>query len=146
VLGQAKHEPEPLLQYIAPQLGLQQSLVLTHVLLGTLRILVFSGDVDGILPVVGTRRWVAGLGLPTKSAWRPWLSLTGQVGGHVIVYEGLTFASVRNAGHMVSLEGNMWLSIIISCLTASVAACVLESCMNVHAFGSSCAVGAICTA
>ena len=28
-----------------------------------LRILVFSGDVDGILPVVGTRRWVEGLGL-----------------------------------------------------------------------------------
>lgn len=28
-----------------------------------LRIMVFSGDVDGILPVVGTRRWVEGLGL-----------------------------------------------------------------------------------
>ena len=28
-----------------------------------IRILVFSGDVDGILPVVGTRRWVEGLGL-----------------------------------------------------------------------------------
>ncbi|GAX79633.1 hypothetical protein CEUSTIGMA_g7074.t1 [Chlamydomonas eustigma] len=68
---------------------------------GSLRILVFSGDVDGILPVVGTRRWVSGLGLPIKSAWRPWLSPTRQVGGHVIEYEGLIFASVRNAGHMV---------------------------------------------
>ncbi len=48
---------------------------------GSLRILVFSGDVDGILPVVGTRRWVANLGLPEVSAWRPYISKTGQVGG-----------------------------------------------------------------
>ena len=77
---------------------------------GTLRILVFSGDVDGILPVVGTRRWVAGLGLRTLKAWRPWFSKTGQVAGHVVEYDqSLTFASVRNAGHMVSWE------VLISC-------------------------------
>ena len=68
-----------------------------------LRILVFSGDVDGILPVVGTRRWVAGLGLRTLKPWRPYTSETGQLAGHVIEYDKrLMFATVRNAGHMVS--------------------------------------------
>ena len=82
---------------------------------GTLRILVFSGDVDGILPVVGTRRWVAGLGLRTLKAWRPWFSKTGQVAGHVVEYDqSLTFASVRNAGHMVSQEilSSLWLDVV----------------------------------
>ncbi|KAK9808334.1 hypothetical protein WJX73_003210 [Symbiochloris irregularis] len=66
-----------------------------------LQILIYSGDVDGIVPVIGTRRWTAGLGLPITDPWRPWHSLTGQVAGHTITYAGLTFASVRNAGHMV---------------------------------------------
>uniref|UniRef100_A0A7R9YTY5 Carboxypeptidase n=1 Tax=Chlamydomonas euryale TaxID=1486919 RepID=A0A7R9YTY5_9CHLO len=66
-----------------------------------LRILVFSGDVDGIVPVVGSRRWTAGLGLTTTRPWQPWLSATQQVGGYIVEYEGLSFATVRNAGHMV---------------------------------------------
>ncbi|KAG2431440.1 hypothetical protein HXX76_009455 [Chlamydomonas incerta] len=66
-----------------------------------LRMLVFSGDVDGIVPVVGTRRWVASLRLKEKSPWRPWTA-GGQVGGYVVEYaQGLTFATVRGAGHMV---------------------------------------------
>lgn len=40
---------------------------------------VFSGDVDGIVPVLGSRRWVAVLGLPTVKPWRPWYSSSGQV-------------------------------------------------------------------
>ncbi len=39
---------------------------------GGLRMLIYSGDVDGIVPVVGTRRWTAGLGLETLSPWRQW--------------------------------------------------------------------------
>ena len=42
-----------------------------------LRMLVFSGDVDAIVPVVGSRRWVTSLGLPTVVTWRPWVSSTG---------------------------------------------------------------------
>ncbi len=30
---------------------------------GTLDILVYSGDVDGMVPLVGSRRWIAELGL-----------------------------------------------------------------------------------
>ncbi|DBA89195.1 TPA: hypothetical protein ACH3X1_016344 [Trebouxia sp. C0004] len=66
-----------------------------------LDILIFSGDVDGIVPVIGTRRWLASLELPIIKEWRPWYSHTGQVGGYVEVYDGLTFSTVRNAGHMV---------------------------------------------
>ena len=42
-----------------------------------LDILIFSGDVDGIVPVIGTRRWLASLQLPILKEWRPWYSLTG---------------------------------------------------------------------
>lgn len=35
--------------------------------------LVYSGDVDGIVPVVGTRRWVASLRLLEREPWGPWL-------------------------------------------------------------------------
>ena len=42
-----------------------------------LRILIFSGDVDGIVPVMGTRQWLASLQLPIVEEWRPWYSKTG---------------------------------------------------------------------
>ncbi len=45
-----------------------------------LRMLVYSGDVDGIVPVVGTRRWVASLRLKERAGWRPWM-VNGQVRG-----------------------------------------------------------------
>ena len=56
-----------------------------------------------LLQVTGTRRWLRKLGLPVKLQWRPWKSATGQVGGYYEVYDGLTFATVRDAGHMVHL-------------------------------------------
>lgn len=42
-----------------------------------LSVLIYSGDVDGIVPVIGTRRWTSGLRLPIIEPWRPWHSLTG---------------------------------------------------------------------
>ncbi|GLI60132.1 hypothetical protein VaNZ11_002203 [Volvox africanus] len=74
--------------------------VYDRLLQANLRILIYSGDVDGIVPVVGTRRWVSSLRLKERAAWRPWFSGT-QVGGYVVEYQGLTFATVRGAGHMV---------------------------------------------
>lgn len=65
-----------------------------------LRILIFSGDIDGMVPVVGTRRWVASLGLAVKSSWHPWMN-DGQVAGYSVTYErGFSFATIRGAGHM----------------------------------------------
>lgn len=37
------------------------------------------GDIDGIVPLVGTRRWISGLGLRIKEPWRPYFSLTSTV-------------------------------------------------------------------
>jgi serine carboxypeptidase-like clade 2 len=59
-----------------------------------------QGDVDAIVPVLGTRAWLEELPLTQTNASRPW-TLGGQVGGWVTEYKELTFATVRNAGHMV---------------------------------------------
>ncbi|GAQ88391.1 serine carboxypeptidase [Klebsormidium nitens] len=65
-----------------------------------LRMLIFSGDVDAIVPVTGTRAWIGKLLLEEVEPWRPWV-LDSQVGGYVTKYKGLTFSTVRDAGHMV---------------------------------------------
>jgi len=67
---------------------------------GQLKMLVYSGDVDAIVPITGTRAWLSSLQLPIQNPWRPYM-LDGQVAGYTVEYQGLTFASVRNAGHMV---------------------------------------------
>ncbi|GAV65683.1 Peptidase_S10 domain-containing protein, partial [Cephalotus follicularis] len=69
---------------------------------GGLRIWVFSGDVDSVVPVTATRYSLAQLKLTTKVPWYPWY-VKKQVGGWTEVYEGLTFATVRGAGHEVPL-------------------------------------------
>ncbi|KAL5723254.1 Serine carboxypeptidase-like 25 [Ranunculus cassubicifolius] len=69
---------------------------------GGLRIWVFSGDVDSVVPVTATRFGLAQLKLVTKVPWYPWY-VKKQVAGWSEVYEGLTFATVRGAGHEVPL-------------------------------------------
>ncbi|CAN1848109.1 Putative serine carboxypeptidase-like 23 [Linum perenne] len=66
------------------------------------RVWVFSGDVDSVVPVTATRYSLAQLKLPTKVAWYPWY-VNKQVGGWTEVYKGVTFATVRGAGHEVPL-------------------------------------------
>ncbi|KQK04225.1 serine carboxypeptidase-like 26 isoform X2 [Brachypodium distachyon] len=65
-----------------------------------LRIWVYSGDVDGRVPFIGSRYCVEALGLAVKSQWQPWY-LSNQVAGRFVEYEGLTMATVRGAGHAV---------------------------------------------
>ncbi|KAM6553050.1 hypothetical protein CsatB_013812 [Cannabis sativa] len=67
-----------------------------------LRIWVFSGDTDSVVPVTATRFSLSHLNLTTKTRWYPWYT-GGQVGGWTEVYKGLTFATVRGAGHEVPL-------------------------------------------
>jgi len=63
-------------------------------------VLVYSGDVDAIVPYSGSRQWISNLKRPVISSWTPY-TVNQQVGGYVQVLKGLTFATVRNAGHMV---------------------------------------------
>ncbi|KAI8498460.1 hypothetical protein Bbelb_236620 [Branchiostoma belcheri] len=66
-----------------------------------LRILVYSGDVDAIVPVTGTRAWLKALKLTEVEGWSAWTASDQQVGGYSVVYDKLMFATVRNAGHEV---------------------------------------------
>ncbi|OQU88394.1 serine carboxypeptidase 2 [Sorghum bicolor] len=68
-----------------------------------LRIWVFSGDTDAVIPLTSTRYSVDALGLPTTTSWYPWYDKK-QVGGWSQVYEGLTLVTVRGAGHEVPLH------------------------------------------
>ncbi|KAI5320845.1 hypothetical protein L3X38_040553 [Prunus dulcis] len=68
-----------------------------------LRIWMFSGDTDSVIPVTSTRYSIDALKLPTVKPWRPWYD-DGQVGGWTQEYAGLTFVSVRGAGHEVPLH------------------------------------------
>ncbi|KAG0472035.1 hypothetical protein HPP92_016581 [Vanilla planifolia] len=67
-----------------------------------LRIWVFSGDTDSVVPVTATRFCISHLNLTVQIPWYPWYS-GKQVGGWTEVYEGLTFATVRGAGHEVPM-------------------------------------------
>ncbi|VAH17740.1 unnamed protein product [Triticum turgidum subsp. durum] len=65
-----------------------------------LRIWIFSGDTDARIPTTSTRYTLKKLDLPIKEDWLPWFTHK-QVGGWSVVYDGLTFVTVRGAGHMV---------------------------------------------
>uniref|UniRef100_A0A6V7QQW0 Carboxypeptidase n=1 Tax=Ananas comosus var. bracteatus TaxID=296719 RepID=A0A6V7QQW0_ANACO len=60
-----------------------------------------SGDIDSVCPVTSTQYSLDILGLPIEASWRPWYSDIEEVGGYVVGYKGLVFATVRGAGHMV---------------------------------------------
>ncbi|CAM8972951.1 unnamed protein product [Rhodiola kirilowii] len=74
--------------------------LISYLISDNIRVWLFSGDMDGILPTLGTRYGINTLHLPVETAWRTWYT-NSQVGGYVEAYEGLTFATVRGAGHMV---------------------------------------------
>jgi serine carboxypeptidase-like clade 2 len=68
-----------------------------------LRIMIFSGDSDLVVPYTGTLNWINKLNLPIVSPWRYWgLDLDKEfLAGYVQEYTGLTFVTVRKVGHMV---------------------------------------------
>ncbi|CAN6346090.1 unnamed protein product [Urochloa humidicola] len=73
-----------------------------------LKVWVFSGDTDSAVPLSSTRLSLDHMGFPVKTSWYPWYmdpSINGtEVGGWSMVYEGLTYVTVRGAGHEVPLH------------------------------------------
>ncbi|KAF5468318.1 hypothetical protein F2P56_012477 [Juglans regia] len=61
---------------------------------------IYSGDTDARVPVTSSRYAINKLKLRVDTDWRPWYS-GGEVGGYVIGYKGVTFTTVRGAGHTV---------------------------------------------
>ncbi|URD92229.1 serine carboxypeptidase II-3-like [Musa troglodytarum] len=58
------------------------------------------GDFDAVVPVTSTKASLNMLDLPIRGAWLPWY-IDHEVGGHVVEYKGITFVTVRGAGHEV---------------------------------------------
>ncbi|CAD8089514.1 unnamed protein product [Paramecium primaurelia] len=85
-----------------------------EILKNQIRVLIYSGDVDAVVPVTGTMFWInklqTELSLLTLSPWRPWYVEgkrevdPNQNAGYVLDLDGLTFMTIRNAGHMVPLD------------------------------------------
>lgn len=72
-----------------------------------LRILVYSGDDDGVCGTIGTQRWIYDLGFPVDSLWKTWY-VDGQVAGYITKFktpyskeDRLSFMTVHYAGHEV---------------------------------------------
>lgn len=65
-----------------------------------IRIWVYSGDMDGRVPITSSRYSINTLHLPVETAWHPWYT-NQEVGGYVVQYRGLTLLTVRGSGHTV---------------------------------------------
>jgi carboxypeptidase C (cathepsin A) len=74
-----------------------------------LRIWVYSGDVDGNVPITGTLTWLRTLreehGIPIIEPWREWWmpgmhAHEDQMAGMAWHLRGLTFATIKGAGHL----------------------------------------------
>ncbi|KAI3734781.1 hypothetical protein L6452_14260 [Arctium lappa] len=68
-----------------------------------IRIWVFSGDTDAVLPLTATRYSIKALNLKTLIDWHAWYDKE-KVGGWTQVYEGMTYLTVKGAGHEVPMD------------------------------------------
>ena len=68
---------------------------------------LFPGDVTFNVPFIGTGVWTTQLGQVggVVRDWEPWMvpsaAFGPQVGGYVKKWKNITYATVRDAGHMV---------------------------------------------
>lgn len=65
------------------------------------KILVYSGNTDGVVPTYGTKAWVDNLKWPIKQTWQQFF-VDGQVGGHHEIRNNgsFIFTTIHGAGHM----------------------------------------------
>lgn len=63
------------------------------------KLLHYSGDTDGAVATLGTRKWIAQQGWTVTNEWRPWTT-DGQLSGYLEDYGNFTFATVHGVGHM----------------------------------------------
>ena len=67
-----------------------------------LRILIYNGDTDIVVPFNGNQLWIRNLNLETEEPWRKWRvdNDLNNVAGYVVKYKGLTFCTIKGTGHM----------------------------------------------
>ena len=64
------------------------------------KITIVSGDVDALVPFIGTQRWIECLHRKVDKDWFDWY-LDGDIAGIVKVYDGITFQTAKNCGHEI---------------------------------------------
>ncbi|XP_068641251.1 serine carboxypeptidase 1-like [Aristolochia californica] len=74
--------------------------VIQKLMASEIRVWIYSGDVDGVIPVTATKLSIKKINPLVKIAWYPWYS-EKEVGGYAVEYDNLTFVTVRGAGHFV---------------------------------------------
>ncbi|KAL5992712.1 hypothetical protein ACLOJK_013631 [Asimina triloba] len=87
-------------EYVASYLNLPEVQKALHVVGVPREWEACSGDTDGRVPVTSSRYSISRLNAKVETAWYPWYS-QGEVGGYAVGYTGLTFVTVRGAGHFV---------------------------------------------
>lgn len=63
------------------------------------KILFFSGTTDGIVPTLGSHRWIKSLKWKNTKKSRSWRT-NDEFSGLYSQYENLDFATVHGVGHM----------------------------------------------
>ncbi|KAL8166588.1 hypothetical protein V2J09_008087 [Rumex salicifolius] len=76
--------------------------VLRDLIAAGLRIWVYSGDTDAVIPLTSTRYSINAMNLKVLTQWYAWYD-QHKVGGWSQIYKGLTLVTVRGAGHEVPL-------------------------------------------
>lgn len=75
--------------------------VYPKLLSNNIRILIYSGDTDGAVPINGTKLWLNNMNLPLIKEYHPWSVTENEISGYVQVYKGLNFVTIKDTGHMV---------------------------------------------
>lgn len=68
-----------------------------------LTMFVYNGDVDSVCNFLGDEWFVDELGRKLIADYQPW-KVNNQIAGWVKHYDGITFATIRGAGHMVPTD------------------------------------------
>jgi len=63
------------------------------------KMLFFSGDTDGIVPTLGSQRWIKSLKWKNTGKWKTWHT-DKEFSGMKAKYENLDFVTVHGVGHM----------------------------------------------
>ncbi|XP_073120271.1 serine carboxypeptidase 1-like [Henckelia pumila] len=74
--------------------------IIKELMASGIRVWIYSGDIDLVVPVTATRYSMSRLASSVKTPWYSWYN-QGEVGGYVVEYENVTFVTVRGAGHFV---------------------------------------------
>lgn len=69
-----------------------------------LKILLYSGNVDAVVPYVETEDYIRQIGWKQKSEKMPMVNPRGSLMGWKVEYEGLTYVIINGAGHMVPAD------------------------------------------